>query len=257
MDINLLVVSVGNTRTAVGAFVEGELSRVIRVPSGQQAELRAAIADSWAVVKGLGEVEVAGATVNPALTESVEHAVKEVTGKDMEWVGKEIELPIKVLTKEPGLTGVDRVLSVAAAYEQLGKACVVVDAGTAVTVSFCNDKGEFLGGAIAPGARLQLQALHEHTAKLPLVDFAKPDGEFGSDTTSALQHGVYHGIRGLVKEVVENFATHLSTWPELIATGGDAELLFGGWELTHAVSPDLTLYGIALAYVNHEIRNES
>src|SRR5262249_4626085 len=151
----------------------------------------------------------------------------------------------------PELTGVDRVLNVAAAYEQMGNATVVVDAGTAITIDVCNDSGEFLGGAIAPGASLMLTALHEKTAKLPLVKLAKPDDAWGKDTEQAIRQGVYHGIRGMVKEIVENYATALGQWPDIIATGGDAKALFEGWELIHAVSPDLTLYGIALAYANH------
>jgi type III pantothenate kinase len=132
---------------------------------------------------------------------------------------------------------------------------VVVDAGTAITIDCCNDSGDFVGGAIAAGASLQLDALHEHTAKLPRVELAAPTGPFGTSTSAALQQGVYHGIRGMVKELVENYATHLGTWPDVIATGGDAKVLFEGWELIHAVSPDLTLYGIALAYANHHIKH--
>jgi type III pantothenate kinase len=164
-------------------------------------------------------------------------------------------LPIKVKTEHPVETGVDRALTIAAAYEQLGKACVVVDAGTAVTVSFCNDQGEFLGGAIAPGVSMMLQALHDNTARLPKIEFERPTELFGRDTTGAIQQGVYHAIRGLVKETVENYAMELNNWPEVIATGGDAAKLFEGWELIHAISPDLTLYGIALAYTNHRIKH--
>jgi type III pantothenate kinase len=189
--------------------------------------------------------------------EAMEHVVQQVAAAKVEWVGREIDLPIRVLTDPPTDTGVDRVVTVAAAYEQLGKACVVVDAGTAVTISACNDKGEFLGGAIAPGVSLQLRALHEYTARLPLVTLEQPQGVFGRSTTEAIRHGVYHGIRGLVKEVVENYATELGTWPEAIGTGGDAGKLFDGWEIVHAVSPDLTLYGIALAYTNHHIKHDT
>ena len=78
----------------------------------------------------------------------------------------------------------------------------------------------------------------------------------GRDTTHAILQGVHTGIRGMVKELVEGYATELGTWPELIATGGDAEKLFAGWELVHAVAPDLTLYGIALAYTEHHIKND-
>ena len=120
----------------------------------------------------------------------------------------------------------------------------LVDAGTAVTVDCCNDKGEFLGGAIAPGVDMMLTALHERTAKLPQVDLATPQGVFGRSTKEAIRQGVYFGVRGMVRELVENYATELGSWPELIATGGDAQKLFEGWELVHAISPDLTLYGV-------------
>lgn len=268
MEIHLVVVSVGNTRTAVGAFVGGELTLVERVAHEDLAGLTAAVKQAWGKVKGGEEPAVAGASVNPEMTKKVSAVVAEATGEDVLWVrpgntksagGKEgggLALPIKVLTEHPEQTGVDRVLNVAAAYEQIGKACGVVDAGTAVTVSFCNDKGEFLGGAIAPGVRLQLEALHEKTAALPETTLIAPAGLFGRSTIDAMHHGVFHGIRGMVKELVENFATHQGTWPELIATGGDAELLFGGWELVHAVSPDLTLYGIALAFAEMETVGE-
>ena len=159
-------------------------------------------------------------------------------------------------TDAPAQTGVDRVLNIAAAYEQMGKACVVVDAGTAVTVDCCDDSGAFLGGAIAPGVSLMLDALHEKTAALPRVEFAAPTGAFGRDTNDAIRQGVYHGIRGMVRELVENYATQLGHWPDVIATGGDAADLFAGWELIHAVSPDLTFYGIALAYADHHIRHD-
>ena len=105
---------------------------------------------------------------------------------------------------------------------------------------------------------MMLDALHERTVKLPRVEpFTAPDEPFGRSTRQAILHGVYHGIRGMVKEVVENYATELGTWPDLIATGGDAPVLFKDWELVHAIAPDLTLYGIALAYTEHHIKRET
>ena len=255
MDINLLVLNVGNTRLSIGVFVAGELQYSARVAHGQRAEWPARIAEAWAKIVDHDPPAVAGASVNPPLIEPLEHAVKQATAQDVQWVGRDIDLPVKVLTDEPDKTGVDRVLNIAAAYEQLGKACVVVDAGTAVTVDACNDVGEFLGGAIAPGAQTQLDALHEKTAKLPRVELATPKHPYGKTTAEAIQLGVYHGIRGMVKELVESYATEQGTWPDVIATGGDAPALFADWELIHAVAPDLTLYGIALAYTNHHIKH--
>jgi type III pantothenate kinase len=137
------------------------------------------------------------------------------------------------------------------------KACVVVDAGTAITVDCCNDNGDFLGGSIAPGVEMMLDALHEKTAKLPRISFVIPKKSFGDSTTTAISQGVFHAIRGLVKEAVESYAEQLGSWPEIIVTGGDASRLFEGWELIHAIAPDLTLYGIALAYTDHHIRHDA
>ena len=89
------------------------------------------------------------------------------------------------------------------------------------------------------------------------ADFAVPGGPFGESTQEAIRHGIYHGIRGMVKELVENYATELGNWPDVIATGGDAAALFTEWELIHAIAPDLTLYGIALAYAEHHLKHDS
>ena len=256
MDINLLVINVGNSRVAMGIFVAGQLKTARRLNNDDRASLPGVIAELWAQIATLDEPAVAGACVNPPQIEVLEHVVREATGQDIQWVGRTLDLPIDVLTEKPALTGVDRVVNIAAAYEQMQKACVVVDAGTAITVDCCNDRGQFIGGAIAPGINLMLDSLHEQTARLPRVEFKAPTEAFGKNTEQAILNGVYHGVRGMVKELVENYATALGLWPDVIATGGDATALFKDWDLIHAISPDLTLYGIALAYTNHQLKHE-
>lgn len=255
MEINLLVVSVGNSRTALGAFIAGDLKKVIRVPNEADANWQSAISEMWGEIEGRENAAIVGASVNPELGEAIQAAVERASGQRMVWVGRDIELPIALKTSRQ--TGVDRALNIAAAYEQMQKSCIVVDAGTAITVDCCNDAGEFLGGAICPGAKMMLTALHEKTALLPEVKLEVPTGTFGADTRQAMLQGVYHGIRGTVKELAENYATELGSWPEIIATGGDAKLLFDGWELIHAMVPDLTLYGIALAFVENDLQNRN
>ncbi len=255
MDINLMVVNVGNSRIAMGIFAAGELTHVRRMDLTDRANLPGIVKELWREIAGSEQPAVAGASVNPTELEAIEHILQEATGQKVQWVGRDLDLPIEVLTDEPQQTGVDRIVSTAAAFEQMQKACVVVDAGTAITVNLCNDKGQFLGGAIAPGVRMQLEAMHKYTAKLPQVKFHVPGEAIGRDTEQAMLHGVYHGIRGMVKELTENYATELGFWPDIIATGGDARELFDGWELVHAISPDLTLYGIAMAYANHHIKH--
>ncbi|HEX8915620.1 MAG TPA: type III pantothenate kinase [Humisphaera sp.] len=232
MEINLVVVNVGNSRLAVER--------------------------AWKRVAGRENAAVVAAGVNPKAEVALDDAVLAAVDRHVVWVGRDLDLPMKVLTDEPEKTGIDRVLNVAAAYEQVEAEVVVIDAGTAITLSVCNDAGEFLGGAIAPGVRMQLDALHERTAALPALtneEFGPPDEPFGQNTKQAILHGVYHGVRGMVKELVEAYATKLGRWPEVIATGGDAEKLFGGWEIVGRVVPDLTMYGIAKAYADHHIKH--
>ena len=255
MDINLMVLNVGNSRLAIGVFVAGNLEYVTRLAHTQRADWQGKIAEAWSRIAAKDNAAVAGVSVNPPVAAEIEQAVLAASGRGVEWVGKQIDLPIKVLTEAPAETGVDRIVDVAAAYEQMQKACLVVDAGSAITINVCNDQGEFLGGAIAPGVGMMLDALHERTARLPRVEWAVPQDAIGRSTPQSILHGVYHGIRGMVKELVENYATELGTWPDVIATGGDAEKLFAGWELVHAVAPDLTLYGVALAYAEHHIKH--
>ncbi|HEY8665636.1 MAG TPA: type III pantothenate kinase [Tepidisphaeraceae bacterium] len=257
MDINLLVLNVGNSRLAIGVFRAGAMEHVTRIAHADRDQWKAALTAAWGKLAAADSPAIAAASVNPAIFEALEHTAEQSLGQKVELVGRDIELPIKVLTDSPSETGVDRILNIAAAYEQMQKACVVVDAGSAVTVDLCNDAGEFLGGAIAPGAAMMLHAMHEQTAKLPEVALEVPAHPFGKSTRQAMLHGVYHGIRGMVKELVENYATELGTWPDLIATGGDSPILFENWELVHAIAPDLTLYGIALAYTNHYIKHKS
>jgi type III pantothenate kinase len=254
MEINLLVLSLGHSRLAIGAFAGGELVQVRRVAVEDETQWAAEIAQAWRLVADRPHAGIAAAAVNRSKIQSLEEAVRQGAPKQkIEWIGTggEIDLPMAVKTESPGQTGVDRVLATAAAYEQMGKACMVVDAGTAVTVNLCNGAGEFLGGAIAPGARMMLEAMRQGTSSLPEITFDVPGEGVGNNTRQAMLQGVYHSIRGMVKELAEQYAMMLGNWPEIIATGGDAEKLFGGWELIHAVSPDLGLYGAALAYAEH------
>jgi type III pantothenate kinase len=255
MEINLVVLNVGNSRLALAPFVAGEIGPVTRIPLDQPDQWERHVRQAWEQIRLRDNAAIVGASVNPPMERAVQDAVQSVADRRVVWIGKDMELPIPVKTERPEETGVDRVLNIAAAYEQIGNACVVVDAGTAVTVDVCNDAGVFIGGAILPGVRMQLDAMHEKTAKLPRVEFDVPKEPVGRSTSEAMLHGVYHGIRGTVKELAENYATELGRWPEIIATGGDAPKLFADWELIHAISPDLTLYGIALAYAEHHIKH--
>lgn len=256
MEINLLVVGVGNSRLHVGTFVDGELKRVKHLTLAQRADWPSLLREMWADFGESPVAEVAGCCVVPDLLGPVSEVVRTATGEDVQWVGTDLDVPITIATDEPSKTGLDRVLVTAAAYEQLQKACVVVDAGTALTVNLCNNEGALVGGAIAPGTAAMLDAMSARGAMLPpSVTFAVPDSAYGTDTVDSMRHGVAGALRGLVQSMAERWAEEMGTWPEVIATGGDAAALFDGWEIVHAISPDLLMFGIALAYTQHQLKH--
>jgi type III pantothenate kinase len=153
--------------------------------------------------------------------------------------------------KDKRAIGVDRVCEAAAAYDKLQTGCTVVSFGTAVTVDLVDDDGTLLGGAILPGLRMQLRALHENTAALPEVQPGIPELPYGRDTTEAIQNGVCRGLTGAVRGLVEAYATHLNRWPHVVATGGDVAFLAPHCDFLDTIVSDLTLRGIGLAYDKH------
>jgi type III pantothenate kinase len=124
----------------------------------------------------------------------------------------------------------------------------VIDAGTAITVDFVDGTGVFHGGAIAPGVRMMCRALQAGAPRLPLVEWGQPalrDGPFGRDTTEAILVGVRAAAVGLAHLLVDRYAEFYRAYPRIIATGGDAQDLFGDDEIVEQVVPDLQLAGLA------------
>jgi len=162
----------------------------------------------------------------------------------------ETDMPIPVgrqLDRE-ALVGEDRLLNTAAAFDVMKQACVVVDAGTAVTVDFVDGAGTFHGGAILPGAQMMLDAMTQRAAQLPEVELTKPAEAIGHNTMEAMLSGVYFGIRGAVQELVMQYAEQIGQYPSVIATGGDGDLLFRDDDRVDRIVPDLTLMGLMTTF---------
>lgn len=209
------------------------------------------VEDIQAAARRLGEFDgslvVVSSTNNPAAEELL-RVVEPLLNQEVLRVGTEIKIPVVLGNDKDAKTGQDRLLNALAAFDVYEQACVIVDAGTAVTVDFIDGAGIFQGGAIAPGARIALAAMHEHTAALPRLELARPEERaFGRNTQQAMLNGVYFGIRGMVRTLVERYAEAFGAFPPVIATGGDALLLFEDDEIIDKIVPDLTLRGIAAA----------
>ena len=153
----------------------------------------------------------------------------------------------------PARIGVDRLAATAAAHRATpaGRATVVVDAGTALTVDAVDAEGTFRGGAIAPGLRLGLNALSAGTSFLPQVELAATTPLLGKNTTDSLRSGALHGSAALVEGLCTRMAAALDHPVAVFLTGGDAPLLQPQIAATHTCDPDLVLRGLALAYRRH------
>jgi len=250
-DAPILVIGVGNTNTHVATWSEARLKTPLSARTDDPAAIEEILdAHLEAMTKGHPAAAVMGSVV-PAAADRIAQFIEKRLDKRTLRIGDSVPLPIDLTITEKKQVGVDRVCAAAAAYEKIQSACAVIDFGTATTVDLVNDDGEFLGGAILPGVHLQLRALADHTALLPDVQPGFPELPYGRNTTEAMQTGVCRGMAGAVRNIVEGYATSLNHWPQVVATGGDVELLSEHCDFLDILVKDLTLHGIALAYTKH------
>ncbi len=148
--------------------------------------------------------------------------------------------------------GADRIVNVAAAYRLYGGPGCIVDFGTGTTLDALSEKGEYLGGAIAPGIRVAAEALFQRAAKLPRIDLRAPRRAVGSNTLDAMRSGIVFGYVGLVEGMVARFRRELGEGMRVIATGGLADVIAAETDIIEVVEPWLTLKGLRLIYLLNE-----
>ncbi len=244
----MLVVSVGNTRTRFARLEEGKLQPSRVVDNADIAGASAAAID--AATGASGTLPVLMASVNDPAADRLEQALEGAGCRVTRFV-RDIPIPIQNTLEDDSTVGQDRLLDALGAFSRSQQACIVIDAGTAVTVDFVDGQGVFHGGAIAPGARMMLRAMHQHTAALPEVNLSpellSAASPFGKTTSEAMALGVAGAVRGLVHLLIDRYAEFYGAYPRVVATGGDAALLFEGDDLVEHIVPDLTLVGMVAA----------
>ncbi|MDP2815223.1 MAG: type III pantothenate kinase [Rectinemataceae bacterium] len=165
---------------------------------------------------------------------------------------RKINLGIKVLLSRPSEVGADRLVNAIGAYALHKKAAIIVDLGTATTFDVISDSGDYLGGVIAPGVDLSIEALHRAAAKLPEIAVEKPRYVIGRSTVSAMQSGIYWGyislIEGIVSRIKQEYGAPLIT----IATGGLAPLFAKSLPAIEELQPDLTINGLNQVYLRNK-----
>ena len=252
----LLAVDVGNTNVTIALFDGERLVADWRVTS-----YRERTADEMAVelrqlfdLRGIDLAVVTGVviasvvpTINPALVEASRRYLK----CEPVMVGPGVKTSVKVRYENPRDVGADRIANALAAYTKYGGPIVVIDFGTAVTYDAINADGDYLGGAIAPGIEISLDALVSHTAMLRRVEPVAPDAVIGRNTITSIQSGLVWGFVAQVEGMVKRMVDELGGKAKVIATGGQAPLVA---ELTHvieATDPLLTLEGLRLIYAQN------
>jgi type III pantothenate kinase len=239
---------VGNTRVGIAVSDEDGVHDVQHVPVAEPETWPAALHAVWTAMGGAARRGAVLGSVNPAAAARLRPLLTELCDQPPLSVRDDLSLPMELLIDNPAEVGVDRVCCAAAAFDHLKTACAVASFGTATTVDCVSAAGKFLGGAILPGFDMAFDALHDHTAQLPHVEYTSPTSAFGRNTSEAIVNGVAYGTVGALREIVERFAAELGQWPQLVITGGNALVVRELADFVDAVVPHLCLMGIALTY---------
>jgi type III pantothenate kinase len=245
----IIAVSVGNTRTRAGHFRNDQLEASIALGNTDIEGVAAGILELPA--RGAGTPVVVASVNNGVADRLIQRLAPSLAERELELFrfGDDLDVPITMALTDTSTVGQDRLLNALGAYTRAKQACIIVDAGTAVTVDFVDGQGVFHGGAIAPGLNMMLKALHAHTAALPEVRY-EPVAEgspFGRETAEAMRLGVQAAVKGMVRALVERYSEFYGAFPQIVATGGDARALFESDDLVENIVPDLTLLGIQSA----------
>lgn len=161
-------------------------------------------------------------------------------------------LPVPPRVDEGTLVGPDRLVNTAGAYDRHGGDLIVVDFGTATTFDVVDHDGAYVGGAIAPGVNLSLEALHAAAAALPHIDVTKPDRAIGTNTLDCMQSGIFWGYVGLVQGVCSRIRSEFGRSMRIIGTGGLAPLFAQGELLFDVIEDDLTMHGLTVIHAHNK-----
>ncbi|MEI7705017.1 MAG: type III pantothenate kinase [Deltaproteobacteria bacterium] len=249
----LLAIDVGNTNTVLGAFEGASLRHQWRVETSQSRTH-----DEWGILVrqlfasvGLDPARVAAIAISsvvPPLAFALEQMSQRYFGKKPLFVGPGVKTGLPILYDNPREVGADRVVNAVAAYARFQRGLIVVDFGTATTFDAVSPRGEYLGGAIAPGVSISMEALFRNASKLPRVEFARPAHVVGKNTVASMQSGIVFGYVGLVDGICERMQAELPFPALVVATGGLAPLVAGLSKAISEVDEHLTLDGLRIIH---------
>lgn len=249
----ILVFDVGNTNIVLGVYQDHQLMHHWRISTNKSST-----EDEYAVIvknlfsfSGLDFNSITGAIVSsvvPPVTPILERLIKKYFGVNPFIVGPGVKTGISIVYDNPREVGADRIVNAVAAFNKYGGPLIIVDFGTATTFCAISEKGEYLGGAIAPGIGISTEALFQRASKLPRIEIVKTRNVIAKNTISGMQAGIYFGYCGQVDRIVKLMKKELSEQAKVVATGGLAELLMDDSEMIEIIDPFLTLEGLLIIY---------
>lgn len=249
----ILLFDIGNTNIVLGVYKEENLVahwRISTYPQRTDDEygvLLQSLFDSKKIAMKEVEALVISSVVPPLML-SLEKMSQKYFGVTPLVVGPGIKTGMPIRYENPREVGADRIVNALAGYELYGGPLIIVDFGTATTFCAISVKGEYLGGAIAPGIHIATNALFSNAAKLPRVELVKPPSVIGKNTIHSMQSGIIYGFVGQVDNIVRRMQEEMLGQVKVIATGGLAELIAKESATIDHVDPFLTLTGLRLVY---------
>jgi type III pantothenate kinase len=249
----LLVVDAGNTQTHLGAFAGEDLVhdwRFATVRDSTADELGARLR-SLLALRDLSFADIDASILSstvPQLRPEWTAMAERYLGHEMPVVGPGLRTGMPIRMDNPREVGADRLVNAVAAYERLGGPCVVVDFGTALTYDIVSAAGEYVGGIIATGVEISMEALTSRAAAIPRIDLTAPRALIGKSTVEAIRSGVIFGFASQVDGMVARLREELGDETEAIATGGLANTIVPYCESIDDVDQMLTLTGLRIIH---------
>ncbi|HLK48390.1 MAG TPA: type III pantothenate kinase [Bryobacteraceae bacterium] len=249
----LLALDAGNSNITIGAFDGRKMLAQWRLRTVHEQT-----ADEWGILlrnlfapAGLDIAAVDGiiiASVVPPIDGTLAAMTQRYFKTEALFVGPRTDLGLTICYDNPNEVGADRLVNGVAGFYKYGGPCVIVDFGTTINFDVISRNAEYLGGAIAVGIGIAIEALFSKTARLPLVDFRPPKEVVGTNTVASMQSGLYFGAIGMIDGILERVIAKLGPDTKVIATGGQARMIAGGSRYLKTLDEHLTLEGLQMIW---------